>query len=377
MQENNEEKTAQDVIIICPGRGSYTKDTLGYLSRAMQGKSTLQNLHHQFDIYRTENGLPTHTELDQSSHILPEHYKGEHASSLIYSCSLFDYLTIDRKKFRPVAIIGNSMGWYSSLAIGGALSYFEGLHLVQTMGQMMQEKLIGGQLIYQLVDDNWQMDSDLIQEVQEMVEKINDQADSHQERIYTSIQLGGFVVFAGDEKVLKMLAKKLKKKEPYPFKLLGHGAFHTPLMNEISKKAKQDLPLALFNRPQVPLIDGTGKIWSPYSTDIQELYDYTLGAQVTETYSFTKSLEVALKEFGPQKLILLGPGTSIGGAILQVLIQLKWQGIKNKKDVLKRQKKDPFLFSMGMEEQRKSLILEVEEGASFLQGSSLSHSQKS
>ena len=50
-----------------------------------------------------------------------------------------------------------------------------------------------------------------------------------------------------------------------------------------------------------------GRTFSPWSTDLDALRDYTLGHQVTEPYDFTASVRVALREFAPDHLVLPGP----------------------------------------------------------------------
>ena len=114
----------------------------------------------------------------------------------------------------------------------------------------------------------------------------------------------------------------------------------------------QAIPAGRFQRPRLPLIDGRGHIWQPWC-DLDELRNYTLGHQVTQPYDFTRAIEVALKEFAPDRLILLGPGTTLGAPVLQVLIAQRWLGIDTKAGWLERQSEDPFLLSMGIEAQRK------------------------
>ena len=50
------------------------------------------------------------------------------------------------------------MGWYSALACAGALSPQAGFEVVNTMGTLMQERLIGGQIIYPFVAEDWRDD---------------------------------------------------------------------------------------------------------------------------------------------------------------------------------------------------------------------------
>jgi hypothetical protein len=124
-------------------------------------------------------------------------------------------------------------------------------------------------------------------------------------------------------------------------------------MSSVPEMAFNLLPESLFIKPNIHIIDGRGHIWSPYSTKISELYSYTLNNQVTQAYDFNSTINVAIKEFSPDKLVLLGPGNTLGGPIAQILIQNSWLDIDSKKTFTKKQKNDPYLISMSIKEQRK------------------------
>lgn len=345
-------KTKPRVVVICPGRGTYNKSELGYLARLHQNKKTLLSV---IDEYRIANKQISVSELDAlSRYSMAKHTAGENASSLIYACAAADYADIDLQRYDIVGITGNSMGWYIALALSQVLDPENSIELINTMGSMMQNGVIGGQLIYPVCDSNWQLDQYAVQRVQQHIKDVN-QIDLCE--CYISIKLGGYLVLAGNEKGLQALEQRLPKiDDTYPMRLFNHAAFHTPLLHEVSLKAKQLISDNKFTRPVIPLIDGRGHVWQPYHTDIEALWEYTLGEQVTETYDFSAAVEVALKEFAPDKLILLGPGGTLGGAIGQCISAHKWQGITNKNDFVKRQKSDPFLLSMGLEEQRALVV---------------------
>jgi hypothetical protein len=127
-------------------------------------------------------------------------------------------------------------------------------------------------------------------------------------------------------------------------------------MAPVSEAALDALGADLFAPPRVPVIDGRGAVWSPYATDPYALRQYTLGTQVVETYDFSKSIEVAIKEFAPKVLILVGPGSSLGAPVAQELIRHRWLGLSGKADFESRQKEDPFLLAMGREDQRGLVV---------------------
>jgi [acyl-carrier-protein] S-malonyltransferase len=339
------------IVVVCPGRGTYTKETLGYFRQF--GKHA-QDFLKDIDSRRKALGEPTITELDSADTFRPQvHTKGEHASSLIYACSYADYTAIDRERFEIVAVTGNSMGWYLACAYGGSLDWANGFDVINTMGSMMKNEIIGGQVIYPISDGNWVKSKEQIALVAAAVQRVNAKEGCE---VYPSIQLGGYAVLGANKSGIAALLKELPQIENYPFQLINHAAFHTPLLAQTSQRAFDTLPQSLFNRPEFPLIDGRGAVWKPYSTDVAELYRYTLGTQVVETYDFTRAITVALKEFAPDHVVLLGPGSTLGGSIGQIMIENDWLGLKNKDQFSKRQAEKPFLISMGRPEQRALVV---------------------
>ncbi len=321
------------IVVVCPGRGSYTSETLGYLRKHTHPQAEFLR---DLDMRRKAMGEPAISELDAKEKFSPSlHTRGEHASTLIYASSYFDFMTINRDEYEIVAVCGNSMGWYLTLAFAGALDWAGGYQVIQTMGSMMKHEIIGGQMIYPVVDDAWQPDRERERLAYAMVEKVNAEGLG---QAHVSIWLGGYLVIGGDQPGLQYLLKSLPKTGDYPFQLLNHAAFHTPLLFETSRRAFEMISHEIFQRPQLPMIDGRGVIWQPYSTDTQSLYEYTLGHQVYAPYDFTTSITVALKEFLPDQLWLLGPGASLGGSLGQILVKNKWQGILSKNDFKQRSK---------------------------------------
>ena len=336
--------TKKRIVVICPGRGSYSRESSNYL---VDSDSNLTSLIRSHDKVRLSEGLPSISVLDSGTFRTKTHMSGENASPLIYACSLKDFFSIDQQKYEVVAICGNSMGWYISLALGGSLSYEDGFKLIQNMGTLTHENGEGGQIIYPIVDDDWRKDEKLYEFVLKEILKIGAKI---------SIKLGGYLVIAGLQNQLDHLLRELPKIDKYPFQIPFHSAFHTEVLGKIPSLAESKLDRAIFSKPKIPLIDGRGNIWSPWSTNVNELYSYTLNYQVIKKYDFSGSVSVALKEFCPDHIVLLGPGNSLGGPVAQILINQQWNGLKSKQDFLGTQKNNPFVVSMGIDEQ-KNLVL--------------------
>lgn len=342
-------KQKQTAVVVCPGRGTYNKPELGYLSRLHHDKSEIISV---IDEQRRQQGQVTVSELDaMDKYSMAKHTAGENASSLIYACAACDFADIDTDKYDIVAVTGNSMGWYIALALAQALKAEHAATLINTMGSMMKGGVIGGQMIYPVTDENWQADETRSGAVTALLAEAASMNDDT--RLYVSIMLGGYVVLGGNDKGLDLANERLPRiDDTYPMRLYNHAAFHTPLLDEIAVRAQQQLSVDMFDAPALPLIDGEGSIWQPHSADVHALRQYTLGTQVYAPYDFSKAIEVALKEFAPDKIIVTGPGTTLGGAIGQCLVQHHWQGIGCKADFIERQKADPYLLAMGLDAQR-------------------------
>ena len=139
-------------------------------------------------------------------------------------------------------------------------------------------------------------------------------------------------------------------------RLQNHAAFHSPLQAPVAAEGRARLPSALFGQPTLPMIDGRGTIWWPGATNTERLWDYTLGAQVVQPYDFTHAIRTAAREFAPDLFIITGSGTTLGGAVAQSLIAARWRNMASKADFQSIQHSAPLLASMGMDDQRATVI---------------------
>lgn len=331
-------------VLICPGRGTYTKTELGSLAHFPDTA-----LLARFDAERTRLGQETLTALDGAqAYSVARHSRGDNASALIYACTLGDALSLDGVEV--VAVTGNSMGWYSALACAGALSPMDGFTLVNTMGSLMQEALIGGQLVYPFMGEGWQDAPARREELLALVDQIGDRPGHD---LALSIDLGGMLVIAGNEAGLKAFETAVPPVQGrFPLRLGNHAAFHTALQAPVAAKGRATLPKSLFTKADKPLIDGRGNVWWPGAATTDTLYDYTLGHQVVQPYDFTAAIRTAAREFAPDYFIVAGPGTTLGGAVAQALIRANWRGLASKAGFQHMQAEDPFLISMALPDQR-------------------------
>ncbi len=303
-------------FLLCPGRGSYTKPELGILNRLTlelgpEGKELLDSLEEVRA--RLDPDLPSLRELDGAERFRPGlHLKGRNASPLIYACTLLDE-RLHRSKAETQVIGGNSLGFYSALVLSDALDPLSGLRLISTMAKLQEEGPRGGQVLWTLLEEDWSWSKDRKATLLRLLGEINRADPSASMRV--SIYLGGHIVLAGSEagiqKLLEILPPVKLGKREFPFRLAFHGPFHNPLLMPVAEQALQKLHDLPFQRPRIPLIDGRGYVWSTLWGDPLKLKRYTLLTQVTETFDFTSTLRVGIREFATDEVHCLGPGSTL------------------------------------------------------------------
>jgi [acyl-carrier-protein] S-malonyltransferase len=332
-------------VIACAGRGAYGAGSLGSLPvdhPAVERADTL----------RAGYGLEPLLELDAADAFDPmRHLRPANASALIFMVTLLDAERAS-DDHDVVAVIGNSLGWYSALAIAGALSFDDAFRLVQEIALLQEEPLpdggSGGQVIYPLTDADWLPVPDLRAAVAGVVE---DGDGNGSGRIYESVDLGAYTVLAGDDLGVATLIDRLPPvkvgERLFPLRLAMHGPYHTPLVRHVAAGATERLSGLAWREPVLPLIDGRGASWSPWSTDAEALRDYTLGEQLTTPFRFAASLRVALREYGPDVVVLPGPGNSLGGVCGQLMVAEGFHGLRSRADFERAQQSSaPVVLSM-------------------------------
>jgi acyl transferase domain-containing protein len=340
----------QRAVVVFPGRGVYGKDEMGYFKRL---HPDLSDWLLALDAWRTARGRDAISTLDQSAtYAARSHASSENASALIYACALADFEAIDQDRFEIVAITGNSLGWYLALAGAGVLQGLEALQTVDEMGQIMAAHGRGGQIVTSLVDADWHFDPAKQAAVEAAIHSAKERGGAAQ----WSIHLGGTGVLGGDEKGLSALEQALPSEPPFPFRLARHSAFHTALLDHVPPLAQEALKPGMFHQPVCPVIDGRGTIWRQSLSDLDGLYGYTFGHQLTEPYDFTAAIRTALREYAPDCFILTGPGTNLGGAIAQSVIAEDLWEWKDKASFISAQKDHPRLLSMGQQQQRAMVV---------------------
>jgi malonyl CoA-acyl carrier protein transacylase len=322
----------QRAVLVLPGRGAYTSATLGMLPAD-------HALVRRAETIRAEIGLDSLLALDAADTFEPAvHLRPANAAPLIFLGSLLDAKRA-MADHRVVAVLGNSLGWTTALAVAGALDFDDAFRLVQGVAVLQEEVsavgVTGGQLIYPRVDVDWQP----VEAYEAAVEAAltdGEPANGTDDEAYRSVDLGAYVVLAASDagiaRLLEVLPPVTIGERQFPLRLAFHGPYHTPLLASVARAATERFSGLGWQAPDVTLIDGRGVRFTPWSTDPAELAAYTLGAQIVTPYGFATGVHVALREYAPDLFVLTGPGNTLGGAVGQLVVAEGYHGLRSRAD---------------------------------------------
>jgi malonyl CoA-acyl carrier protein transacylase len=333
--------------LVLPGRGSYTAASLGTLRQDHPLVERAEELRARYDL-EPLLALDGADRFDPARHLRPAN-----ASPLILLASMLDAETA-LADHEVVAAAGNSLGWYTALAVSGALPFDDAFRLVQELSLLQElpaageDTPDGGQVIYPLTDADWQPNPELEAAVGAAV---RDDGGPEAGIVFPSIDLGGYAVLAGDEAGVARLLRSLPPvrvgERLFPLRLAQHGPYHTPLVTHVAEAARSSLGDLGWGPPRITLVDGRGARWTPWSTDPAALRDYTLGEQLTTPFDFASCVTVLLREHAPDALVLPGPGNSLGGICGQLVVAEGYRGIRSRADFEAAQATDrPVVLSM-------------------------------
>ena len=201
-------------------------------------------------------------------------------------------------KFEATA--GLSLGEFTALTAGGAMSFEDGLRVVRQRGRFMQEACDvtqGGMAAVIGLDEA-------------PTREVCGEAGV----VLANLNCPGQLVISGEsEKILKAVdlakAKGAKRAIPLPVA----GAYHSPLMASAQPKLQAELSKAKIAQPTVPVISNVNA--QPHATP--ESISARLVEQVTSSVRWEESMRYLLAQ-GFTRFIELGPGTALSGFMKRI-----------------------------------------------------------
>ncbi len=306
-------------VLLLPGAGAYRRASLGSLPAHDRHVA-------EADALRREAGLPTLTEIDGAASFEPSvHGQPIHAMPLAY---LLGVLAVERaqRDHEVVAVTASSIGWYTALAVAGALSFDDGLRLVHEIASVEQQAERGVQLVYPLTDANWRPHPALRAALDAALAAAGDRVSVVQE-------LGPHVILGGEPSAVERCFSALRPvqigERRFP-RRIHRAALHGTTSARLPDDAVLRLAALHWRRPEITLIDGRGARHAPWSSDPGRLREYTLHELRAAPARFADSVRVALREYAPDVLIALGPGRSLAAVAAQLMVAEGYRGLRTR-----------------------------------------------
>lgn len=212
------------------------------------------------------------------------------------------------------ASAGLSLGEYTALVYGGALSFEDALLLVRNRGKYMQEACDAVQS---------GMASVLGLE-KSLVEQACNEASAAGIAVVANLNSPGQIVIAGEKIALEKAGERcmfLGAKRVIPLKVAG--AYHSPLMKSAQEKLQKDLATTSIKKPSIPV---AANVSATLISDPEEIRK-ALAVQVVSPVRWEDCMRTMIAsgvgtfyEFGPGK-VLTGLARKIDGSVKLVAIE--------------------------------------------------------
>ncbi|SHK28323.1 ACP S-malonyltransferase [Rhodothermus profundi] len=208
---------------------------------------------------------------------------------------------------RPEAVAGHSLGEYSALAAAGVLSFEDGLRLVRLRGQLMAEagrKQPGTMAAILGLDD---------EEVEAVCRDVEAEGGGLVQP--ANYNAPGQVVISGEVAAVERAAEKARARGARRVVMLPvSGAFHSPLMEEASRRLAEAIAKVPMQAPRCPVYLN---VTAAATTDPEEIRA-RLAEQMLAPVRFTQILH-RMQADGITAFLEVGPGNVLTGLVRRTL----------------------------------------------------------
>ena len=226
-------------------------------------------------------------------------------SIYLVSYSLFE-IWKERGEILPDYVMGHSLGEYTALAASNVFSFEEGLKIVKIRAELMDKAKEGKMAAIIGLD-------------REKVEEIVKKGKNKGIIVCANYNSPKQIVISGERSALKYAEKLAKENGARKVIYLRlSGAFHSPIMEEISKEFSQEIAKINFNKPKFKIISN---VTAREELDPEKIKE-NLILQLTEPVRWEDSVKYVWEK-GVNTFVEIGPGKVLTGLIKRTIPQAK------------------------------------------------------
>lgn len=217
---------------------------------------------------------------------------------------------------------GHSLGEFSALISAGALSFNDGLKLVQLRGELMQK---AGE------ENAGTMAAIVGLDTLKVTEVCIEASEVGVVQVANFNSPGQIVISGSIEGVQKAMALAKERGAKLAKQLVVHGAFHSPLMESAKEDFKVALDYTEFKKVQIPVYTNVHAQPITKDTDLEFIKE-SLYDQLTSSVKWDESIINMISD-GAREFIELGPGKVLQGLIKRIDNSVSIKGVDKAADV--------------------------------------------
>ena len=198
---------------------------------------------------------------------------------------------------------GLSLGEYTALVFAGAMSFEDGLKVVQRRGEAMQaaaDATLSGMVSLLLLD-------------REQVQAVRDEASAVGQIEIANYLCPGNIVLSGVNNACEKAAELADAAGGRAMPLAVAGAFHTSIMQPADTRLSEALASVSLSKPEIPVISNVDATSHDNPEEIRELLVRQVISPVLWEDSLRKMLDDGVDEFYE-----IGPGKVLKGLLKRV-----------------------------------------------------------
>ncbi len=218
----------------------------------------------------------------------------------ILTNSLAKLKVLEKQGVKAEVSAGLSLGEYTALIYSKAISFEDGVKIVQKRGELMQDLAPKG---------NWQMAA-ILGASDEMVENLCKNV-SKGFAVPVNYNCPGQVVVTGDEDGITMLQDLAKEAGVRKVRVLKtSGPFHTEMLKESSEALRKELDKTEIHEFESKVVKNLdGEVYSN-GDNVRDI----LAKHIVSPVRFSKCL-MTMKELGVDNFVEVGPGKVLSGFV--------------------------------------------------------------
>lgn len=207
---------------------------------------------------------------------------------------------------------GLSLGEYTALVFAGALTFEDGLRVVQRRGQVMQES----------ADRRPSGMASLLMLEREKVQAICDEASAVGQVSIANFLCPGNLVISGEKPAVAKAVELADAAGGKTVTLAVAGAFHTSIMEPADQKLAETLASVTIQKPRIPVVSNVDAAvhWEP--DEIRQL----LVRQVVNPVRWEDSIRWLLAN-GVTEFTEIGPGKVLAGLLKRIDRKAKCENV--------------------------------------------------